>query len=148
MIVREAKDLTAVPIGATGLQGKLLVQKADNVGYVCYDINLEKGTTTLKSIDEGHNHVYYCFQGDGKVSMATWSKDLHPHVTAAFTATMVPSLVVMKPMKLLVTYVPAEQVRTEPEVCQLSDLLSTDRNVNWGNGHSRRFLTASNGLVM
>ena len=52
MITREAEKLSVVPVGETGLLGKLLVATEDDVNFICYDIRIGEGLVTLKTLTE------------------------------------------------------------------------------------------------
>ena len=147
MITREAEKLSVVPVGETGLLGKLLIAEDDNVNFICYDIKIGEGLVTLKALKKGYNHIYYCMDGHGIATLGDLVASFRKDVALAFTGHMEPVLNVKSPARFFVTYVEASHPTPErPLVVDLEDILKDERNVNWGRGYSRRFLSKRNGF--
>ena len=152
MKVRVTSKEPTIKIGKSGLTGKALVLEEDQVGYSCYDVLLEAGNNLdIKSAFENNiNHIYYCLCGEivFKCSEGT-SETLKTDHLIALTGKMEANISAIEKTRLFITYVKENPEETQPEKAfyyTLDQILGTERDVDWFNGRSRRYLRQAEGF--
>ena len=152
MKVRVASKEPSIKIGASGLTGKALVIEEDKMGYSCYDVVLEAGTSLdIKSaFGNNTNHIYYCVYGKivFKCSEGT-TETLKTDHLIALTGKMEANINAIEKTRLFLTYVRENPEKTQPEKAfyyTLDQILGTERDVDWFNGRSRRYLRQAEGF--
>ncbi|CAH1271249.1 Hypp4607 [Branchiostoma lanceolatum] len=150
MIVRHSVDLpiATVPLNPV-LRGKELVSPSDGMGFTAYEIVLTRGQQSdseLRSGGEGwtSNHMYYCISGSGICNLVDGREfEVAPDVFMAFSSAVSVKITVTSEdrMRLFCVYCNDDSPSCDRVVVRsLSEIIGTDRDVDWGGGNSRRFL--------
>ncbi|KAI8517078.1 hypothetical protein Bbelb_056590 [Branchiostoma belcheri] len=151
MIVRHSIDLVEVPLPNPNLRGKQLVATEDGMNYTAYDVFLQPGETVCLTSPPSPllNHVYYCVSGSGTGTASNGQVyEFAPDVVVAFSSGITCTVKVTSGEKLRLFCIFCDDV--EPSVDRavarsLSEIVGTDRDIDWGRGHIRRFLRKSDG---
>ncbi|XP_078697172.1 uncharacterized protein LOC144925132 [Branchiostoma floridae x Branchiostoma belcheri] len=152
MIVRHSIDLVEVPLPNPNLRGKQLVATEDGMNYTAYDVFLQPGETVCLTSPPSPllNHVYYCVSGSGTGTASNGRVyEFAPDVVVAFSSGITCTVKVTSGEKLRLFCIFCDDA--EPSVDRavarsLSEIVGTDRDIDWGRGHSRRFLRKSDGF--
>ncbi|XP_019637780.1 PREDICTED: uncharacterized protein LOC109480072 [Branchiostoma belcheri] len=152
MIVRHSIDLVEVPLPNPNLRGKQLVATEDGMNYTAYDVFLQPGETVCLTSPPSPllNHVYYCVSGSGTGTASNGRVyEFAPDVVVAFSSGITCTVKVTSGEKLRLFCIFCDDV--EPSVDRavarsLSEIVGTDRDIDWGRGHIRRFLRKSDGF--
>ncbi|XP_066297380.1 uncharacterized protein [Branchiostoma lanceolatum] len=152
MIVRHSVDLVEGPLPNPNLRGKQLVAAEDGMNYTAYDVFLQPGESVCLTSPPSPllNHVYYCLSGSGTGTASNGQVyGFGPDVVVAFSSSITCMVKVTSDQQLRLFCIYCDDV--EPSVDRavarsLSDIVGTDRDIDWGRGHSRRFLKKSDGF--
>ncbi|XP_035683476.1 uncharacterized protein LOC118420687 [Branchiostoma floridae] len=148
MIVRNTVDVPIAPVPNTSvLRGKELVSPADEMGYTAYEIVLTRDQNEVE-LHPGEclasNHMYYCISGRGRCSLEDGREfKVTPDFFMAFSSAVKCKVTVTSddPMRLYCLYCQDDNPSKDGVVVRsLSEIIGTDRDVDFGSGHSRRFL--------
>ncbi|XP_066295454.1 L-ectoine synthase-like [Branchiostoma lanceolatum] len=145
MIVRNTAD---VPIATVphnpALRGKELVSPADEMGYAAYEIVLIQDQIDYELEGRSSNHMYYCISGRGRCSVENGEEfEVTPDLFMAFSSAVKCKITVTSEddMRLYCLYCQDDDPSSDRVVVRsLSEIIGTDRDVDFGSGHSRRFL--------
>ncbi|XP_033648095.1 uncharacterized protein LOC117307451 [Asterias rubens] len=155
MIVTHSVDLPTITLPNSALSGVQLVTKEDCKGFTVYEARIPANAVVpLRSPDDTKSfHIYYCISGNGKSTAQDGDrKDVTPDTVVALSCDVTFELTVAAEsgMRLFVTYCPAVDVESKSlaVVRHLSELLGTERDIDWGKGNSRRFLIKEDGFPL
>ncbi|XP_078679139.1 uncharacterized protein LOC144914820 [Branchiostoma floridae x Branchiostoma belcheri] len=147
MIVRNTVDVPLAPVSLIPvLRGKELVSPPDGMGVTAYEIVLARDQSELRSGGEGwtENHMYYCISGRGRCSLGDGREfDVAQDVFLSFSSAVQCKITVAPEdcMRLYCVYCQDDNPSSDRVVVRsLSEIIGTDRDVDFGSGHSRRFL--------
>ena len=142
MIVRTLHD-----IGMHSFLGKMraktMVKYSDRVGYVLFDVVFDQGEELLVHspfTDCVHTQAHYYIHGSGRVLLNNEDYNVHPDTMIALDGCDTYTLHAYTPMRAAYVYFRGAKAETNI-VRSLREIVGTDRDVFWGNGQSRRFLT-------
>ena len=105
----------------------------------------------LRSPNKRSIHIYYCISGVGKCTTKNGTQHkVCPDTVVALSSDVAYDMTVSAEgaMRLFVAYYPDINVayRSLALVRSLSELVGTERDIDWGQGHSRRFLIKQDGF--
>ncbi|XP_078615859.1 uncharacterized protein LOC144884422 [Branchiostoma floridae x Branchiostoma japonicum] len=152
MIVRHSVDLVEGPLPNPNLRGKQLVAPEDGMNHTAYDVFLQPGESVCLTSPPSPllNHVYYCVSGRATGTASNGQVyEFAADVVVAFSSSISCTVKVTSDEKLRLFCIYCDDV--EPTVDRavaraLSEIVGTDRDIDWGRGHSRRFLKKSDGF--
>ncbi len=156
MIVKHSVDLPTVALPNSALSGVQLVTKDDCKGFTAYEARIPANAVVpLKSPNNTKSfHFYYCISGNGKYNVqdGATQNDVTPDTVVALSSDLTYELTVAagSVMRLFVAYCPDVDMESKSlsVVRRLSDLLGTERDIDWGRGHSRRYLIKEDGFPL
>ncbi|XP_038067200.1 uncharacterized protein LOC119737152 isoform X2 [Patiria miniata] len=156
MRVSYAADLPIITLPNSALTGVQLTNDKDYAKFTSYEARIPAETTVaLRSPDSEQSvHIYYCISGKGKCVEAGGQnqREICPDTVMALSSDVTYELKVSAEggMRLFLVYYPDAQVvyRSLAVVRSLSEVVGTDRDIDWGGGHSRRYLIKQDGFPL
>ncbi|XP_038069393.1 uncharacterized protein LOC119738559 isoform X2 [Patiria miniata] len=156
MKVSHSADLPIISLPNSALTGVQLTNDKDYAKFTSYEARIPAETTVaLRSPDSEQSvHIYYCISGKGKCVEAGSQnqREVCPDTVVALSSDVTYELTVSAEggMRLFVVYYPDAQVvyRSLAVVRSLIEVVGTDRDIDWGSGHSRRYLVKQDGFPL
>ncbi|XP_078606196.1 L-ectoine synthase-like [Branchiostoma floridae x Branchiostoma japonicum] len=146
MIVRHTAEepLNPVPQIPT-VKGKEIVAPGDGMGYSAYEVVVgSDGNNVLEYGGPGctSNHMYYCMKGSGKCVLANGKEISVPaDFFMGFSSAVKCKITASEATRLFCVFSKDDEPSEDRVVTKpLSEVIGTDRDVDWGSGFSRRFL--------
>ncbi|XP_022099709.1 uncharacterized protein LOC110984160 [Acanthaster planci] len=152
MKVIHSVDLPEVTLPNSALTGVQLTDYKDYDKFSTYEARIPaKSTVPLRSPEsENSVHIYYCISGKGTCGESGDQRDVSPDTVVALSFDMTFELTVSaeSDMRLFVVYYPDAKMgyRSLAVVRGLSEIVGTDRDINWLSGRSRRYLIKQDGF--
>lgn len=155
MIVTHSADLPTITLPNSALSGVQLVTKDDCKGYTVYEARIPANAVVpLRSPDDTKSvHIYYCISGNGKYTAQDGAQnEVTPHTAIALSSDVTYELAVSAEgaMRLFVAYRQDANMECKSlaVVRHLSELVGTERDIDWTSGRSRRYLIKEDGFPL
>ncbi|XP_072046656.1 uncharacterized protein [Amphiura filiformis] len=153
MIFRHTTDLPKSPLPNAALLGWQLVYDADGMNFTCYEAHVPDGSTVcLQSPEDGTTHIYYCISGEGSCIFADdgTKYSLQQKHIVALSSGLSCNLTISSPngMRLFVVYCKDKSASSIRVMSSVQDILGTERDIDLGDGRSRRLLLRSDGFLV
>ncbi|XP_022098940.1 uncharacterized protein LOC110983737 [Acanthaster planci] len=156
MLITHSVDFPESTLPNSALSGVQLTTEKDFSDFTIYEARVQANSTVpFRSPDNKRSlHFYYCISGRGKfqASAGGEKRDICPDTVIALSSDVIYELTVSAegPMRVFVVYYPDnELVYTSLAVVRsLAEIDGTERDVDWGNGHSWQYLLKPDGLPL
>ena len=152
MKVTHSADVPTITLPNSALSGVQLVAEGD-CGYTSYEARIPANAVVpLRSPDDSKSvHIYYCISGNGKYTTPDGTEnDFTPHTAIALSSDMTYQLAVSAEgaMRVFLAYRQDAdgECKSLAVVRHLSELVGTERDVDWTSGRSHRYLIKEDGF--
>ncbi len=151
---KDVQGIVPARIGNSGITGKELVSFENNVDFAVYEITMQAGESIflVPAFGKEYNHIYYMFLGSATAEISTGDiAELDAHVVLSLTGDMQGKLIAKEKVRLFSVYVKQSSENdtsnpAKPLVRTLKEIVGTARDIDFGYGHSRRFLVKGDGF--
>ncbi|XP_038069396.1 uncharacterized protein LOC119738561 [Patiria miniata] len=156
MLITHSDELPEMALPNSALSGVQLTSEKDYSDFTSYEARVPaKSTVCLRSPDgQSSLHFYYCISGRGKCQATAngGQRDVYPDTVVALSSDVTYELTVSDEgaMRVFVVYYPDVELayRSLAVVRSLSEIDGSERDVDWGNGHSWQYLLQPDGFPL